>query len=108
MTTNLLLVALKLDGVLVANIAPSSGDVTVSPSLTSRFNVTWATGHITLIIFNVTTSAEGVYSCELSVPGILWKSSIKVAVVGKMFHVLCPTLQLSCIVFVWHYVLLTR
>ena len=82
---NLQFVTLKVNNsILVANILPSSGDVTVSQAFTSRVNVTWATGHITLIIFNVSTSEEGVYSCELNAPGILWKSSIKVAVVGKV------------------------
>lgn len=83
----LLLVSIELeDDSLVANIGQNGG-VTVSAAFTSRVSVTWATGHVTLIIFNVTASDERTYTCRLSTPGKSWRSSIIVAVVGKVITV---------------------
>ena len=77
-------VLLQLDGVSVATIAPAAPLVRVTQHFTSRVDVTWVSGHITLIIFNVTTADEGVYSCQLTaVSGNAWKRNIKVAVVGN-------------------------
>ena len=77
-------VLLRLDDASVATIAPSAPLVTVTQPFTSRVNVTWVSGHITLIIFNVTTADEGVISCGLTaVSGNAWKRNIKVAVVGN-------------------------
>ena len=46
--------------------------------------VTWVSGQITLIIFNVTIGDEGVYSCGIaSAEAKEWKRNIKVEVVGN-------------------------
>lgn len=85
LSEQLLLVQLELAGSgVVANIVPLSGEVTVSKAFTSRVNVSWVTGHVTLNIFKVTTSDKGVFSCQLSVPGNSWKSNIEVAVLGNL------------------------
>ena len=77
-------VLLQLDGASVATIAPSTPLVTVAQPFTSRVDVTWVSGHVTLIIFNVTTADEGVFSCVLvAFSGHAWKRNIKVAVVGN-------------------------
>ena len=77
-------ILLQLDGVSVATIAPAAPLVTVTQPFTSRVDVTWVSGHVTLIIFNVTIADEGVYSCLLTaVSGNAWKRNIKVAVVGN-------------------------
>ena len=77
-------ILLQLDGVSVATIAPAAPLVTVTQLFTSRVNVTWVSGHVTVIIFNVTIADEGVFSCQLTaVSGNAWKRNIKVAVVGN-------------------------
>ena len=77
-------VLLQLDGTSVATIAPAAPLVTVTQPFTSRVDVTWVSGHVTLIIFNVTAADEGVFSCVLTtVSGNAWKRNIKVAVVGN-------------------------
>ena len=77
-------VLLQLDGASVATIAPSTPLVTVAQPFTSRVDVTWVSGHVTLIIFNVTTADERVFSCVLvTFSGDAWKRKIKVAVVGN-------------------------
>ena len=85
-------VLLQLDGATVATIAPSTPLVTVTQAFTSRVNVTWVSGHVTLIIFNVTIADEGVYSfLSATVSGKAWKRNIKVAVVGN-----CKVIVLYC------------
>ena len=80
---NLVLVSLQFDGSGVATLS-SSGVVNPNPVFTSRFNVSWVSGHVTLVIFNVSTSDEGVFSCLLTdVSGNQWKRNIQVAVVGN-------------------------
>ena len=80
---NLFSVILQFDGSGVATVS-SSGDVNPNPVFTSRFNVSWVSGHVTLVIFNVSTSDEGVFSCLLTdVSGNQWKRNIQVAVVGN-------------------------
>ena len=85
LTQQLLVVSIELeDASVVANVQLPSGSVTVSPAFTSRVNVTWVTGHVTLIIFNVTASDERTFTCRLTVPGNSWRSSIIVDVVGNL------------------------
>ena len=80
---NLVLVTLQFDGSGVATVS-SSGVVNLNPVFTSRFNVSWVSGHVTLVIFNVSTSDEGVFSCLLTDgSGNQWKRNIQVAVVGN-------------------------
>ena len=87
LTQRLLLVTIELeDNSEVANVA-QDGTVTVNQGFTSRVSVTLATGHVTLIIFNVIASDERTFTCRLSVPGMSWRSSIIVAVVGKVITV---------------------
>ena len=77
-------ILLQLDGVSVATIVPAAPLVTVTQPFASRVNVIWVSGHVTLIIFNVTIADEGVFSCQLTaVSGNAWKRNIKVAVVGN-------------------------
>lgn len=78
------LVLLQLDGSGLATITPSTSSVTVAQALSSRVNVTWVSGHVTLIISNVTTADEGVYSCQVTTANVkVWKRKINVAVVGN-------------------------
>ena len=85
-------ILLQLDGVSVATIAPAAPLVTVTQPFASRVNVIWVSGHVTLIIFNVTIADEGVYSfLSATVSGKAWKRNIKVAVVGN-----CKVIVLYC------------
>ena len=85
LTQQLLVVSIELeDASVVAIVQLPSGSVTVSPAFTSRVNVTWVTGHVTLIIFNVTASDEKTFTCWLTVPGNSWRSNIIVDVVGNL------------------------
>ena len=80
---NLVLVYLQFDGSGVATVS-SSGVVNLNPVFTSRFNVSWVSGHVTLVIFNVSTADEGVFTCQLTdVSANQWKRNIQVAVVGN-------------------------
>ena len=84
LTQQLLLVSIVLeDASLVANIA-QDGSVSINQAFTSRINVTWVTGHVTLIIFNVNASDERTFTCQLNVPGNFWRSNIIVDVVGNL------------------------
>ena len=88
-------VTLELNGNnVVANILPSTAEVTVGKDFTSRVNVTWATGDITVVIYKVTTSDKGVFSCQLNVPGSAWRSNIEVVVLGKVIVLLLLLLLL--------------
>ena len=87
-------ISLDLDGSSVATIVPSTPLVVV---LSPKVNVTWVSGQITLIIFNVTTADEGVYSCEMtSANAKVWKRNIKVEVVGNYkVIVLCYSFRVT-------------
>ena len=84
LTQQLLLVTIQLeDGSVVANIV-QDGSVSINQAFASRINVTWVTGHVTLIIFNVNASDERTFTCLLNVPGDSWRSNIIVDVVGNL------------------------
>ena len=94
-TQTVQVVTLELDDTnVVATITPSTKEVFVSQDFTSRVNVTWATGHVTVVIYKVTTSDKGVFSCQLIVPGNVWRSNIEVAVLGKVIVLLVLLLLL--------------
>ena len=81
----LLLVTLSFDSSAIATIDPLTGGVAVAQA--SRVNVTWVNGNVTLIILNVTSADEGVYSCQLTGSNS-WRRNIRVATVGNLIHTL--------------------
>ena len=83
----LLFVTLSFDGSFIATIDPSTGSFSVNQGFTSRVNVTWVNGNVTLIILNVTSADEGVYSCQLTGTNS-WRRNIRVATVGNLTHTL--------------------
>ena len=84
LTQDPIVISLRLNGSSVATIVTSTASVIVAPAFTSRVYVTWVTGQVTMIIFNVTAADEGVFSCQLTtVSANVWKRNIKVAVVGN-------------------------
>lgn len=81
-------ISLELDGSSVATVVPPL--VRVFSPFSSKVNVTWVSGQITLIIFNVTIADEGVYSCEMTSTNVKkWKRNIKVEVVGNYKVIVC-------------------
>ena len=85
----LLLATLSFDSSVIATIDPLTGGVSVTPAFTSRVNVTWVDGNVTLIILNVTSADEGVYSCELTGSYTnSWRRKIQVDTVGNLIHAL--------------------
>ena len=85
----LLLATLSFDSSVIATIDPLTGGVSVTPAFTSRVNVTWVDGNVTLIILNVTSADEGVYSCELTGSYTnSWRRKIQVDTVGNVIHAL--------------------
>lgn len=76
---------LSFDSSAIATIYPLTGGVAVAQA--SRVNVTWVNGNVTLIILNVTSADEGVYSCQLTGTNS-WRRNIRVATVGNLIHTL--------------------
>ena len=83
-----MLATLSFDSSVIATIDPLTGGVSVTPAFTSRVNVTWVDGNVTLIILNVTSADEGVYSCELTGSTNSWRRKIHVATLGNLIHTL--------------------
>ena len=83
----LLLVTLSFDSSVIATIDPSTGSVAINQGFTTRVNIAWVNGNVTLIILNVTSADEGVYSCELTGSNS-WRRKIQVATLGNLIHTL--------------------
>ena len=82
----LLLVTLRFDSSVIATIDPSTGSVAINQGFTTRVNITWVNGNVTLIILNVTSADEGVYNCELTGSTNSWRRKIQVATLGNLLH----------------------
>ena len=84
---NLIAVNLRFDGANAGTIVPSTGVSGVDVALTSRFNISWVARQATLVIFNVSTADEGLFSCALitfeGATSKTWERNIEVSVVGK-------------------------
>ena len=83
----LLLVTLRFDSSVIATIDPSTGSVAINQGFTTRVNITWVNGNVTLIILILTSADEGVYNCELTGSNS-WTRNIRVATVGNLIHTL--------------------
>ena len=83
-----MLVTLRFDSSVIAIIDPSVGSVAINQGFTTRVNVTWVNGNVTLIILNVTSADGGVYSCELTGFSNSWRRKIQVATLGNLIHTL--------------------
>ena len=85
----LLLVTLSFDGSYIATIDPLTGSVAVLQGFTTRVNVTWVNGNVTMIILNVTPADEGVYSCVFGDGNLNpWTRKIRVATLGNLIDAL--------------------
>ena len=79
---------LSFDSFVIATIDPLTGSVAINQGFTTRVNVTLVTGNVTLIILNVTSANEGVYSHELTGSTNLWRRKIQVATLNNLIHTL--------------------
>ena len=85
---NLITVDITLNKVKVATVVPLSGDSGLASGFEGRFNVTWTSQRVTLIICNVTEDDDGEFTCELNTfqgaQNKIWKRKMKVEVVGML------------------------
>ena len=83
----LITIALKLNGVSVATIVASTGQIGIQTSFQGRYNVSWIPQLATMTIFNVTAEDNGEFCCEVSTlegaSSKVWKRKVTVEVVGK-------------------------
>ena len=89
---NLITVVLILNDATIATVVPSSGIAATQAGLEGRFNVTYISQRVTLIIFNVTEDDDGEFGCRLNtfqgVQNKLWERKMKVEVVGMFYFML--------------------
>ena len=79
-------VTIKFEGLTLATSGPGGLAASVKASLEDKFNFTWISQRLTLVIFNVTTAydeSKGKFSCELTTSETGWIRKIQVKVVGK-------------------------
>ena len=83
---NLFLVNIKFGSVRLAISGPGGSAAQVEDYFKDKFNFTWISQRLTLVIFNVTAAydeSEGEFSCELNTASGSWIRRIQVKIVGK-------------------------
>ena len=83
---NLLLVTIKFNTDTLALSGPGGSAAQVYDAYKDKFNFTWRSQRLTLIIFNVTDAydeSKGEFSCELATGSGVWIRKIQVKIVGK-------------------------
>ena len=77
---------LKFEADVLAASGPGGSSATVAAAVKDKFNFTWISQRLTLVIFNVTAAydeSKGKFSCELNAAGGVWIRKIRVKIVGK-------------------------
>ena len=85
-SANLLLVNIRFDTDGLAFSGPGGSSAKVVDAFKDKFNFTWISQRLTLVIFNVTTAydeSKGKFSCELTTAEGVWIRKIQVKVLGK-------------------------
>ena len=89
---NLITIVLTLNSVDVATVVPSAGIAGIQSDFKGRFNVTWISQRVTLIIFNVTEDDDGEFGCTINTfqgaQNKIWKRKMKVQVLGMFCFIL--------------------
>ena len=70
----------------LASSGPGGSAAEVVDPFKDKFNFTWISQRLTLVIFNVTDAydeSKGKFSCELTGTGGVWIRKIQVKIVGK-------------------------
>ena len=81
--------SIKLGGSSVAGFVQNQRVLSMQPGLENRFNVTWVSNKLTLILLNVTSAEEGEYRCEVLAVGSsvqTWARAIQVSLLGKFIQ----------------------
>ena len=79
-------VNIRFDTDVLANSGPRGSAAEVVDPFKDKFNFTWISQRLTLVIFNVTAAydeSKGKFSCELTGTGGVWIRKIQVKIVGK-------------------------
>ena len=62
---------------------PGGSGARVKNDYKDKFNFTWISQRLTLVIFNVTSESDGKFNCELVAAEGTWNREIQAKVVGK-------------------------
>ena len=79
-------VTIKFDIDTLAFSGPGGSAAQVRDAYKDKFNFTWISQRLTLVIFNVTAAydeSKGKFSCELTTAEGTWSRKIQVKIVGK-------------------------
>ena len=85
-SVTLFAVSVKFASQTLATSGPGGSGATVAPGFKDKFNFTWISQRLTLVIFNVTAAydeSNGEFSCELTTSEGGWTRKIQVKIVGK-------------------------
>ena len=91
-------VTIKFDTDSLATSGPGGLTATVVDRFKDKFNFTWISQRLTLVIFNVTAAydeSKGKFSCELTTSNGPWIRKIQVKIVGKRI-----------LLFTWKFIIL--
>ena len=79
-------VTIKFDIDTLVVSGPGGSAAQVRDAYKDKFNFTWISQRLTLVIFNVTAAydeSKGKFSCELTTAEGTWSRKIQVKIVGK-------------------------
>ena len=79
-------VTIRFDTDTLALSGPGGSAARVEDAFKDKFNFTWISQRLTLVIFNVTAAydeSKGEFSCELTTAEGTWSRKIRVKIVGK-------------------------
>ena len=85
-SVNLFAVTIRFNTESLAFSGPGGSGATVYDAFKDRFNFSWISQRLTLVIFNVTAEydkSKGKFGCELTTANGPWKRKIQVEIVGK-------------------------
>ena len=78
--------SIKFDTDTLAVSGPGGSGTRVKNAHKDKFNFTWISQRLTLVIFNVSAAydeSEGKFNCELVAAEGMWNRKIQVKIVGK-------------------------
>ena len=85
-SVTLFIVNIRFDTDSLAFSGPGGSSAKVVDAFKDKFNFTWISQRLTLVIFNVTAAydeSKGKFSCELITAEGVWIRKIQVKIVGK-------------------------
>ena len=85
-SVTLFAVTIKFEADVLASSGPGGSSASVAADVKDKFNFTWISQRLTLVIFNVTTAydeSKGKFGCDLNTAEGVWIRKIRVKIVGK-------------------------